>query len=111
MAGTSPATKRIKQASAAPSDLCGFLHRNAVFLEQGLQLAGLKHLADDVATANELALDIELRNGRPIGIGLDATTQVVVLENVETFVGHADVIEYLHDLPRKSAHRKLRRSL
>src|SRR5262252_7995459 len=40
-----------------------------------LQLAGLEHLADDIAAANELALDVELRNGRPVRIELDAVAQ------------------------------------
>jgi hypothetical protein len=34
--------------------------------EQLLQLAGLERLADDVAAADKLALDVELRNGRPV---------------------------------------------
>src|SRR5580700_9964275 len=99
------------QARAPSSNLSGFLHRNAILLEQRLQFASLEHLADDVATADELALDIELGNGRPVRKALDAAAQIVVLENVETLVGHAQIIEDLHHLPRKSAHRKLRRSL
>src|SRR5690606_582028 len=38
---------------------------DALVLEEVLQLARLEHLADDVAAADELALDVELRNGRP----------------------------------------------
>ena len=33
-----------------------------------LQLTGLEHLADDVAATDKLALDVELRDGRPVGI-------------------------------------------
>ncbi len=39
---------------------------DALLGEQLLQFAGLEHLADDVAAADELALHIELRNGRPV---------------------------------------------
>ena len=46
--------------------------RDALGREQLLQFAGLEHLAHDIAAADELALDVELRNGRPVGIGLDA---------------------------------------
>src|SRR5664279_6351939 len=45
------------------------LHRHALVLERLLQFAGLEHLAHDVAAADELALHVELRNGRPVGIG------------------------------------------
>ncbi len=52
------------------------LGAHALFLEEGLQFAGLEHLADDVAAADELALDVELRDRRPVGIVLDALAQV-----------------------------------
>src|SRR5215472_8937001 len=91
--------------------LLALLDRDALVLEQGLQFAGLEHLADDVAAADEFALDVELRNGRPVRVRLDALAQVVVLEHVEPFVGHAEMIEDLHDLPGEAAHRELRRAL
>ena len=68
---------------------------------------GLEHLADDVAAADELALDVELRDGRPVGIGLDAVAQVVGLQHVEALIGHAEVIEDLHDLGGEPAHREI----
>jgi len=40
------------------------------------EFAGLEQLADDVAAADELALDVELGNGRPVRIGLDAVAQI-----------------------------------
>src|SRR6516165_9288672 len=51
-----------------------------------------------VAAAAEFALDVKLRDGRPVGIGLDALKQLVVLEQVETLIRHAEIIEDLHDL-------------
>src|ERR1700759_4244876 len=85
--------------------------RNTLVGKQLLQLAGLEHLADDVATADELALDVELRNGRPVRIDLDAVAQVGGLQNVEALVADADVVEDLHHLTGKTALRKLRRAL
>src|SRR5882757_7916124 len=84
--------------------------RNALVGKQLLQFAGLEHLADDVAAADELALDVELRNGRPVRIGLDAVAQVGRFENVQALVADADMIENLNHLARKSALRKLRRA-
>src|SRR5262249_49369253 len=83
----------------------------ALVLEHGLQLAGLEHLADDVATADELALDVELRDRRPVRERLDALAQVIGLEHVQALIGYAEVIEDLHHLAGKPAHPKLRRSL
>mgnify|MGYP003693735643 CR=1 FL=1 len=42
---------------------------DALVGEQLLQFTGLEHLADDVAAADELALDVELRDGRPVRVG------------------------------------------
>src|SRR4029079_19655879 len=84
---------------------------DALLLKQGLQLAGLEHLADDVAAADELAVDIELRDCGPVRERLDALTELVRLEHVQALIGDAEMIEDLHHLSRKPAHRKLRRSL
>ena len=46
-------------------------HQDALFVEQLGKLAGLVHGGEDVAAANELAVDVQLRNGRPIGELLD----------------------------------------
>src|SRR5499426_2892047 len=86
-------------------------HRETLLLEQPLEFARLEHFADDVAAADKLAFDVELRDGRPLGIGLDALPQVIGLEDVDAFVWHADVVEDLHDLAGESALRELRRAL
>ena len=64
----------------------------------GRQFAALKHFAHDVATAQELTLDLELRDRRPIGVILDALTDAFVIKNVHAFIGNAKMIEDLHDL-------------
>src|SRR5688572_31202335 len=56
---------------------------DALALQQVLQLASLEHLAHDVAAADELALHIELRNGRPAGEVLDALAQAGVGQHVD----------------------------
>ena len=50
-----------------------------------------EHLADDVAAADELALDVELRDGRPVGEALDALADAHVLEHVDVRVVDAEV--------------------
>ena len=63
--GRNGAIKRLRPTS------CGSRFRlrgHAPVLEQRLQLTGLEHLAHDIAAAHELAFDIELRDGRPIGV-------------------------------------------
>src|ERR1700761_1357137 len=84
---------------------------DALVGEQLLQLTGLEHLADDIAAADELALDVKLGNGRPVRIGLDAVAQLGGFENVQTLIADPDVIEDLHHLAGKTALRKLRRAL
>src|SRR5215213_3371537 len=65
-------------------DLC--LRRRA---EQLLKLAAFEHFHHDVGPADELALHIELRDGRPIGIILDALPDLRILQHVNGLVGHA----------------------
>src|SRR5712675_1719784 len=78
---------------------------------KGEFVAGLEHLADNVAAADELTLDVELRNGRPVGIGLDAVAQFGGFKDIQSLVADPDVIEDLHHLSGKTALRKLRRAL
>ena len=44
----------------------GAIETHALVLQQLLQLAFLEHLTDDIAAADELALDVELGDGRPV---------------------------------------------
>ena len=55
----------------------GGLDGHALLVEQGLEFASLEHFTDDVAATDELALDVELGNGRPARIFLDALAQLV----------------------------------
>ena len=61
----------------------GELH--ALGAEHFLELAGLEHLADDVAAADEFTLHIELGDGRPLGEFLDPLAQAGVGQDVDAF--------------------------
>src|SRR3954471_2185752 len=82
-----------------------------LFIDQRLQLAGLEHLHHDVGTAEEFALHVELRHGRPIGIVLDAGADLRVLEDVDGLVLHGEMIEDRDGAAGKAALRKERRAL
>ena len=48
------------------------------------------HLHDDVAAADQLALDVELGKGRPVRVFLETLPDLLVLEDVEVGKGLAD---------------------
>src|SRR5580658_8915873 len=75
-------------------------------LHQRLELARLVQLANDVAAADELAVDINLRNRRPVAVALDSLAQLRVAQHVGSRVGHAQLIENRDGGCRKSALRK-----
>src|SRR3954462_790493 len=81
---SSPALPIRRAAKCQPSGRGGDGH--ALVGKQLLQFAGLEHLADDVAAADELALDVELRNRWPVRIGLDAVAQLGRFKDVEALV-------------------------
>src|SRR4051812_6673209 len=85
--------------------------RDLLLLDQGLQLAGLEHLHHDVGAAEELAFDVELRHGRPVRIILDAGADLRILEHVDAFIFHAEMIEDRDGAARESALREERRAL
>src|SRR5690606_17057304 len=74
----------------------GDLRFDALLCEIVAQFTLLEHFADDVATAYELALHIELRNGRPLGEVLDALTDLVIVKHVDALEGHAKIGQHLH---------------
>ncbi len=50
--------------------------------QQLLQLAAAVHLQRDVAAADQLAVDVELRIGRPVRVALERIAQLRILEDV-----------------------------
>src|SRR5262245_3445225 len=101
------ARKNFTTPEAASGSLA---YSHALLFQRLLQFAGLKHFADDIATADKFTLHVKLRDRRPVGIGLDAIPDFVGFKNVDAFVSHPEMVEDLHDLAGKAAHRKLRRA-
>src|SRR5262249_14569506 len=60
---------------------------------------------------DELALDVELRNGRPVGVSLDAFAQGHVLKNVEVLIVDAEIVENLYHPAGETALREGLRAL
>src|ERR1043166_4442100 len=85
--------------------------KDAFLFEHLLQFAGLEHLADDVATADEFALDIKLRDRRPVREFLDALAHGRVGQYVDAFELDPHMAEDLHDGRGEAALRKDRRAL
>src|SRR6476620_3995050 len=76
--------------------------------ERLLKLAGLVHLRHDVGPADELAVDVELRDRRPVGVALDALPNGFVFENVDGLqIVNAARLQDLDCPSRKAAHREL----
>jgi hypothetical protein len=71
-----------------------------------LQLAALVHLHHDVRAADEFALDVQLRNGRPVAEFLDGLADLIVLQHVhglEVLRIHATGLEDLDRAARETA--------
>src|SRR3546814_12097078 len=72
----------INRNSQAAHDASASLRAGRNAVHQLMQFAGFPHLHHDVGAADELALHIELRDRRPVGIVLDALTDFHVLQHV-----------------------------
>src|SRR4051812_46305158 len=79
--------------------------------DQLLQLAALEHLHHDVRPADELTLDVELGDRRPIRIFLDALADLRILQNVDRLIWRTEALEDGNRAARKAALREQRRSL
>jgi hypothetical protein len=84
---------------------------NAFFTQEFLQFSRFEHFGGDVAAADEFAFDIKLRNGRPVGILLDALTDGKILENIHGLEGNLEMLENGGNLAGKPSHGKFRGSL
>src|SRR5258707_14112274 len=80
----------------------GLKDRKSFFDEKLLQLTGLEHFAHDVASADEFALDVELRDRGPVGVDLDSIPQCGRVVHIERLVRDPNVFENLDHLTRKS---------
>src|ERR1700683_2397553 len=79
--------------------------------EQLLEFAALVHLDGDIATPDEFAVDIELREGRPIRIGLQRFADFRILEDIDVRKLRLAGSQRTDRLRRKSALRKIGRAL
>lgn len=69
-----------------------------------MQLTRLKQLGHDVRPTHELALDVELRNGRPVGEIFDGLAYFVIFEHIDgDKVTNAAGLEDLDRPARKAA--------
>ena len=58
------------------------------------ELAGVEHLLDDVGAADQLAVDVELREGLPVGdLGGDFAQRLQGGEDVDRAVVDVDLVE------------------
>src|SRR5688572_19650450 len=102
------AARRAQDEAGVRRRASGGLYGNALLVEEGLQFAGLEHLAHDVAAADELALHVELRDRRPVRVVLYPLAQIGGGEHVDALVVDAEVVEDLDDLAGEAALRKAR---
>src|SRR5579883_571454 len=99
-------------ATLHPSyDLRRCVDRDALGLQQLDQLTGLEHLANNIAAADEFALHIELRDGRPVGEFLDPLAQARVAQHVDAFERDAEMVQQLDHGSGEAALRKDGRAL
>src|SRR6266446_4295724 len=79
--------------------------------QQFREFAGLVHLADDVATADKFAFDLELRNRRPVRERLDPLAQRRITQHVDTLELDTQTAQHLDHQAGKAALREDRRAL
>src|SRR4051812_15638338 len=68
------------------------------------------HLTNDVATTDELAIDEDLGNGRPLRVRLDSVTDRRIGEHVHGLEGNPKAFERFDGGRRKSTLRKCGRA-
>src|SRR3954447_10005253 len=78
---------------------------------QLLELAVLVQLDHDVATAHQLAVDEQLGDGRPPGVGREHLADARIGEDVHRGILGAEPVQALDDLHREAAARRVRRAL
>ena len=99
--------KRDARVVCDHSPLCGHFRVDAVLVQMCDEFARLEHLAHNIAAADKFAFDIELRNRGPIGVIFNALANIGIIQHIDAFEVHADIIENLHNLAGEAAHRKL----
>ena len=75
--------------------VCRLKDGKSFFDKKLLKLTGLEHFAHDVASADEFALEVELRDRGPVGVDLDAIPQFGRVVHIERLVRDPNVFENL----------------
>ena len=90
-APSDPDADRSADAGIGPiAELIRPRRRRAAVLQQLLQLAAVVHLQGDVAAADQFAVDVQLRVGRPVRVALERLAQLRLLEYVHVLELRAD---------------------
>ena len=58
----------------------------------------------DVAAADEFPFDVNLRDGRPVGVLLDAVPDIVIFQHIDRVEWDSVALQDLNNLRGKSAH-------
>src|SRR5690606_21636718 len=83
MAAERPAVNTSAASQTMADSGLGSLGLGGSFLDQGLQLTLLEHLEHDVAAADQLTADPQLREGRPVGVLGQVGADFRVLQDVD----------------------------
>ena len=75
--------------------------------ECAVQFAGVAHLLDDVAAADQVPADVQLRDRRPLAVGLDPLADLGVRQHVDVRVVDAERIQRADGFRRKTALRRI----
>ncbi len=62
------------------------------------------HFHRDVAAADEFTFDVNLRDGRPVGVLLDAFPDIVIFQHIDGVEGDSVALQDVNNLRGKSAH-------
>lgn len=111
---THPDTRRMGflfLSEAGRYQLSAISFRDLLLVHHLLEFAGLEHFHHYVAAAHEFALYVKLRNGWPVGIGLDALSDFHVLQHIDAVVRDTAMLEDGDGLAGKSALREQRGAL
>src|SRR5690606_37363054 len=109
--GRLPPAPRARPAPARPPRWCRWpsLSRLGDLGQHPRQLAGLEQLQGDVAAADQLAVDEQLREGRPVRVARQVGPDLRFLQHVDRMEGlGAGLLERLHRAAGEAAHRELR---
>src|ERR1700733_16318552 len=79
----------------------------ARLLQQLLELTVAIHLERDIAAADQLAVDVQLRVGRPVRVTFERLAQFRIVEDIDVMKLGAKVAQRCDRLGRKSALRKV----